>query len=155
MPSHLAHPEWGVASRHLSPVFRDCSDLPSPTDLGIHTRQALQDPASLIVICSRRAQAPRGGVGKSVSCSYDGTAITDKYTFGYDVKTRKTGNGSGDHQERLMIRRWAGMGAAHLHQLGAHSSTNWTPCCRCDPGQVASLAAVSRAEVRAQSKCWT
>ena len=27
--------------------------------------------------------------------SYDGTAIKDKYTFGYDVKTPTMGNGSG------------------------------------------------------------
>ena len=27
VPSHLAHPQWGVASRRLSPVFRDRSDL--------------------------------------------------------------------------------------------------------------------------------
>jgi hypothetical protein len=75
VPSHLAHTEWGVASQRLSPVFRDRSDLPSATDLGAHIRQALQDSASLIVICSPGASAsrwvneknPLDGVGKSVS----------------------------------------------------------------------------------------
>jgi eukaryotic-like serine/threonine-protein kinase len=59
VPSHLAHPQWGVASRRLSPVFRDRSDLPSATDLGAHIRQALQESASLIVICSPGASASR------------------------------------------------------------------------------------------------
>ncbi len=59
VPSHLAHQEWGVASRRLSPVFRDRSDLPSATDLGAHIRQALQDSANLIVICSPGASASR------------------------------------------------------------------------------------------------
>jgi hypothetical protein len=40
-------------------------------------------------------KSPLDGVGKSVSYSYDGTAIKDKYTFGYDVKTPTMGNGSG------------------------------------------------------------
>ena len=56
---HLAHPQWGVASRRLSPVFRDRSDLPSATDLGAHIREALQDSANLIVICSPGASASR------------------------------------------------------------------------------------------------
>mgnify|MGYP006390331225 CR=1 FL=1 len=59
VPSHLAHPQWGVASRRLSPVFRDRSDLPSATDLGAHIREALQDSASLIVICSPSASTSR------------------------------------------------------------------------------------------------
>ena len=59
VPSHLEHPQWGVASRRLTPVFRDRSDLPSATDLGAHIRQALQDSASLIVICSPGASASR------------------------------------------------------------------------------------------------
>jgi len=59
VPSHLTHLQWGVASRRLSPVFRDRSDLPSATDLGNHIREALQDSASLIVICSPAASASR------------------------------------------------------------------------------------------------
>ena len=59
VPSHLAQPQGGVASRRLSPVFRDRSDLPSATDLGAHIREALQDSANLIVICSRAASASR------------------------------------------------------------------------------------------------
>ena len=57
VPPHLAHRESGVASRRLSPVFRDRSDLPSATDLGTHIREALQDSANLIVICSPSASA--------------------------------------------------------------------------------------------------
>jgi tetratricopeptide (TPR) repeat protein len=59
VPSHLAHPQSGVAARRLSPVFRDRSDLPSATDLGAHIREALQDSASLIVICSPEASTSR------------------------------------------------------------------------------------------------
>jgi len=59
VPSHLTHVQWGVASRRLSPVFRDRSDLPSATDLGAHIREALQDSANLIVICSPSASASR------------------------------------------------------------------------------------------------
>jgi tetratricopeptide (TPR) repeat protein len=59
VPSHLAHPQWSVAAQRLSPVFRDRSDLPSATDLGAHIREALQDSASLIVICSPEASASR------------------------------------------------------------------------------------------------
>ena len=59
VPSHLTHLQWGVASRRLPPVFRDRSDLPSATDLGAHIREALQDSANLIVICSPSASASR------------------------------------------------------------------------------------------------
>ena len=59
VPSHLALPQRGVASRRLSPVFRDRSDLPSATDLGSHIREALQESANLIVICSPSASASR------------------------------------------------------------------------------------------------
>jgi tetratricopeptide (TPR) repeat protein len=57
VPSHLAQPQWGVASRRLPPVFRDRSDLPSATDLGAHIREALQNSANLIVVCSPAASA--------------------------------------------------------------------------------------------------
>ena len=59
VPSHIAHPQWVVASRRLSPVFRDRSDLPSATDLGVHIREALQDSANLIVVCSPGASTSR------------------------------------------------------------------------------------------------
>jgi len=59
VPSHLVHAERGVAARRLSPVFRDRTDLPSATDLGVHIRAALQDSASLVVICSPDATASR------------------------------------------------------------------------------------------------
>ncbi|MEY2920215.1 MAG: hypothetical protein RL261_1520 [Pseudomonadota bacterium] len=59
VPSHLTHLQWGATSRRLSPVFRDRSDLPSATDLGAHIREALQESANLIVICSPSASASR------------------------------------------------------------------------------------------------
>lgn len=59
VPSHLAHTQRGVAARRLSPVFRDRTDLPSATDLGVHIREALNDSASLLVICSPGASASR------------------------------------------------------------------------------------------------
>ena len=59
VPSHLAHAQRGVAARRLSPVFRDRTDLPSATDLGVHIREALNDSASLLVICSPGASASR------------------------------------------------------------------------------------------------
>ena len=59
VPSPLARTQSGAASRRLSPVFRDRSDLPSATDLGAHIREALQDSANLIVICSPGASVSR------------------------------------------------------------------------------------------------
>ena len=59
VPSHLAHAQQGVAARRLSPVFRDRTDLPSATDLGAHIHAALQESASLVVICSPGATASR------------------------------------------------------------------------------------------------
>jgi tetratricopeptide (TPR) repeat protein len=59
VPSRLAQRQTGVAARRLSPVFRDRSDLASATDLGAHIREALQDSASFIVICSPTASASR------------------------------------------------------------------------------------------------
>jgi len=59
VPSHLAQAQRGVAARRLGPVFRDRTDLPSATDLGVHIREALQESASLVVICSPGASASR------------------------------------------------------------------------------------------------
>ncbi len=59
VPSQLAHAQQGVGARRLSPVFRDRTDLPSATDLGVHIRVALQESASLVVICSPGATASR------------------------------------------------------------------------------------------------
>ncbi len=59
VPSHLASAQRAMAARRLSPVFRDRTDLPSATDLGVHIREALQDSASLVVICSPGASASR------------------------------------------------------------------------------------------------
>ena len=59
VPSQLAHTQRGVAARRLSPVFLDRTDLPSATDLGAHIREALNDSASLLVICSPGASASK------------------------------------------------------------------------------------------------
>jgi len=121
VPSHLAHAQRGVAARRLSPVFRDRTDLPSATDLGVHIREALNDSASLLVICSPGASASRwvneeiryfrslgrddrifclivdGEPNASVSYSYDGTLIPEAgYAFEYATNASpKLGNGSG------------------------------------------------------------
>ena len=59
VPSHLVRPQSGVATRRLAPVFRDRSDLASAMDLGTHIREALQDSANLIVVCSPSASTSR------------------------------------------------------------------------------------------------
>jgi tetratricopeptide (TPR) repeat protein len=59
VPPKLVHPRLGAGARRLPPVFRDRTDLASATDLGTNIRQALQDSANLIVICSPGASASR------------------------------------------------------------------------------------------------
>ena len=59
VPAHLACAQPVVAERRLRPVFRDRTDLPGATDLGAHIREALQDSANLVVICSPDASASR------------------------------------------------------------------------------------------------
>lgn len=67
VPSHLASAQRAMAAPRLSPVFRDRTDLPSATDLGAHIREALQDSASLVVICSPGASASRW-VNEEIRC---------------------------------------------------------------------------------------
>lgn len=59
VPPHLAQAHSATKARRLMPVFRDRTDLASATDLGAHIRKALQESASLIVICSPEASASR------------------------------------------------------------------------------------------------
>lgn len=49
----------GVVERRIAPVFRDRDELPTTSDLGETIRTALQQSATLIVICSPRSARSR------------------------------------------------------------------------------------------------